>query len=58
MRIAVLGVGSVGGVLVGALADTGAELLCISRGETVTSLEVGLVIHTPEGAMEMVSSSK
>ncbi len=58
MRIAVLGVGSVGGVLVGALADTGAELLCISRGETVPSLEVGLVIHTPEGAMEMVSSDR
>lgn len=58
MRIAVLGVGSVGGVLVGALADTQVGLLCVSRGETVTSLRVGLVIHTPEGAIEMVSPDR
>ena len=55
MRIAVLGVGSVGGLLVGALADTEVGLLCVSRGETAASLRVGLVIHTPEGAIEMVS---
>lgn len=58
MRIAVLGVGSVGGVLVGALADTQVGLLCVSRGETVASLRVGLVIHTPEGAIEMVSPDR
>ncbi len=58
MRIAILGVGSVGGVLVGALADTQVGLLCVSRGETVTSLRVGLVIHTPEGAIEMVSPDR
>ena len=58
MRIAVLGVGSVGGVLVGALADTEVGLLCVSRGETAASLRVGLVIHTPEGAIEMVSPDR
>lgn len=58
MRIAILGVGSVGGVLVGALADTQVGLLCVSRGETVASLRVGLVIHTPEGAIEMVSPDR
>jgi len=58
MRIAVLGVGSVGGVLVGALADTEVGLLCVSRGETASSLRVGLVVHTPEGAIEMVSPDR
>jgi len=58
MRIAILGVGSLGGVLVGSLSDTEAELLCVSRGETAASLELGLVVHSPEGAIEMVPSDR
>ena len=54
MRIGILGVGSIGGVLLGSLADTGASLLCVSRGRTAEALRLGLVLHTPEGAMEMV----
>ena len=58
MRIAVLGVGSVGGVLVGSLADTDAHILCVSRGQTATTLESGLVLKNPEGAIEMIPSER
>ncbi|MDP7003420.1 MAG: 2-dehydropantoate 2-reductase [Candidatus Thalassarchaeaceae archaeon] len=58
MRIAILGVGSVGGVLVGALSETEVGLLCVSRGGTVASLRLGLAIHEPEGAIEMISPDR
>ncbi len=54
MKIGILGVGSIGGTLLGSLADTGASLLCVSRGRTADTLRLGLVLHTPEGTMEMV----
>ncbi|MDP6986035.1 MAG: 2-dehydropantoate 2-reductase [Candidatus Thalassarchaeaceae archaeon] len=54
MRIAVLGVGSVGGIIVGSLADTDAHILCVSRGQTAATLDSGLVLKTPEGAVEMI----
>ena len=44
MRIAVLGVGSIGGVLLGALSDTDCDLLAISRGISASNLSsMGLV---------------
>ena len=58
MRIAVLGVGSVGGILVGSLADTDAHILCVSRGQTAATLESGLVLKTPEGAVEMIPNGR
>jgi len=58
MRIAILGVGSVGGVLVGALAETEVGLLCVSKGGTAAALRLGLVIHTPEGAIEMIAPDR
>ena len=55
MRIAILGVGSIGGVLLSSLANTDAELIAISRGPTSQSLvSEGLVVHTPEGAIESI----
>ena len=55
MRIAILGVGSIGGVLLGALADTDAEMVAVARGTTASELsEIGLVMHTPEGSIEVV----
>ncbi|MDP6221239.1 MAG: hypothetical protein QGG76_06595, partial [Candidatus Thalassarchaeaceae archaeon] len=58
MRIAILGVGSIGGVLVGALSETEVGLLCVSRGGTAAALRLGLVIHTPEGVIEMISPDR
>ena len=58
MRIAVLGTGSLGGVIAGSLADTGAELVCVSRGRTAEVLESGLTIFTPEGAVEMIPGER
>ena len=54
MRIAIVGVGSIGGVLVGCLADTDARILCVSRGQTASNLRDGLVVINPEGAMEAI----
>tara|TARA_Y100000588_G_scaffold331332_1_gene368905 strand:- start:4524 stop:5474 length:951 start_codon:yes stop_codon:yes gene_type:complete len=58
MRIAILGVGSVGGVLLGCLSDTGSELVCLSRGVTAGILEAGLTLHTPEGTVEMIPGER
>ena len=50
LRIAIIGVGSIGGIILGALADTDADIVCISRGNTSLNLsDLGLVLHTPEG---------
>ncbi len=55
MRIAVLGVGSIGGVVLGALCDTDADLVAVSRGGLAANLaEIGLILHTPEGTIEMI----
>ena len=55
MRIAVLGVGSIGGVVLGALSDTDADLVAVSRGQAASNLEmIGLILHTPEGSIEMI----
>ena len=55
IRIAVLGVGSIGGVVLGTLSDTDADLVAISRGQGATNLEmIGLILHTPEGSIEMI----
>ena len=59
MRIAIIGVGSIGGIILGALADTDVEIICISRGSTSVNLsELGLVLHTPEGSIEVVPSER
>mgnify|MGYP001158209032 FL=1 len=59
LRIAIIGVGSIGGIILGALADTAADIVCISRGNTSTNLsDLGLVLHTPEGSIEVVPSER
>lgn len=59
MRIAILGVGSIGGVLLGALSDTEAELVAVARGTNYSMLsEAGLVLHTPEGSIEVISPER
>ena len=55
MRVAILGIGSIGGVILAGLADTDVELVAISRGPTAQSLaSEGLVIHSPEGVIESI----
>ena len=45
MQIAILGIGSIGGVLLGALSDTDAELVAVARGESSRMLsQAGLVL--------------
>ena len=59
MRIAILGVGSIGGVLLGALSDTDAELVAIARGEHSRLLsEGGLVLRTPDGPIEVLPAER
>ncbi len=59
MRIAILGVGSIGGVILGALSDTDAELVAIARGDNSRMLsEGGLVLHTPEGSIEVIPAER
>ena len=55
MRVAILGIGSIGGVILAGLADTELELVAVSRGSTAQVLSSeGLVIHTPEGVIESI----
>lgn len=59
MRIAIIGVGSIGGVILGALADTDADIVCVSKGRSASNLsDMGLVLHTPEGSIEVVPSER
>ena len=59
LRIAIIGVGSIGGIVLGALADTDVDIVCVSRGNTSANLsELGLVLHTPEGSIEVVPSER
>ena len=46
MRIAVLGVGSIGGVILGALSDTDADLVAVSRGQVASNLEMIGLFYT------------
>ena len=39
MKIAILGLGGVGGTLAGALADAAEELVCIVRGKTKEAVQ-------------------
>ena len=55
MKIAVLGVGSIGGVILGALSDTDCDLVAISRGNSASNLSsMGLVLYSPEGPIEAI----
>jgi len=55
MRVAILGVGSIGGVFLSSLSSADVDLLAISRGLTAKSLiSEGLILHTPEGAIEAI----
>ena len=59
LRIAIIGVGSIGGVILGALADTDADIVCVSKGRSASNLsDMGLVLHTPEGSIEVVPSER
>ena len=53
LRIAILGIGSIGGMLLGALADSDAQLIAVSRGYMASQIsERGLTLNTPEGTVE------
>ena len=58
MKVAILGTGALGGVIAGCLADTRAELVCVSRGRSSELIESGLTIFTPEGPMEMIPGER
>ena len=50
MRVAVIGVGAIGGLFASRLARSGCEVLLCARGETAQALEaVGLLLDTPDG---------
>ncbi|CAI8317401.1 MAG: 2-dehydropantoate 2-reductase [Marine Group II euryarchaeote MED-G33] len=50
MRVAVLGVGAIGGLVASRLARSGCEVLLCARGETAQALAaVGLLLDTPDG---------
>tara|TARA_Y100000590_G_scaffold39403_1_gene42180 strand:- start:5389 stop:6339 length:951 start_codon:yes stop_codon:yes gene_type:complete len=55
VKIAVLGIGSIGGVILGALSDTDCDLVAISRGNSASNLSsMGLVLYSPEGPIEAI----
>ena len=46
MRVGVLGIGSIGGIILAGLADTDVEIVAVSRGPSAQILSSeGLVIH-------------
>ncbi len=50
MRVAVLGVGAIGGLIASRLARSGCDVLLCARGETAQALDaVGLLLDTPDG---------
>ncbi len=50
MRVAVLGVGAIGGLVASRLARAGCDVLLCARGETAQALDaVGLLLDTPDG---------
>ena len=55
MRIAILGVGSIGTVILGSLSDTDAEIVAVSRGQRFDELaNEGVILHSPEGSIEVI----
>ena len=45
LRVAIIGVGSIGGIILGAMADTDVDIVCVSRGSTAKNLsDLGLVL--------------
>ena len=59
LRVAIIGVGSIGGIILGAMADTDVDIVCVSRGSTAKNLsDLGLVLHTPEGSIEVIPSER
>ncbi len=58
MRVAILGTGALGGVFAACLADTGAELVCVSRGRTSEILKTGMTVFNPDGAVEMIPGER
>lgn len=58
MKIAIVGVGAIGGILVGALSRTDCEIICVSRRNTAKLLSTGLVIKNPEGEIEFVNPDR
>lgn len=52
MRIVIYGIGAVGGVVAGALAASGQEVLGIARGEQFRAIrDNGLILHTHAGSL-------
>ena len=50
MRVAILGVGAIGGLMAARLSRAGCDVLLCARGETAQTLEsVGLLLETPDG---------
>jgi len=58
-RIAILGVGAIGGLLAARLAETEAEIVLIARGETAAALAIdGLHLMNPDGSMQHHSAAR
>ena len=52
MRVAVIGVGGIGGYFGAALAKAGVDVTFVARGETLVALRThGLTVHRPEGEL-------
>ena len=59
MRICVLGTGSIGSLILGALCSTEHDLVAVSRGETAMRLSTeGLVIHRHDGPIDMIPPTR
>ena len=59
MRIAVIGVGSIGGLILGALSTTNHDLVAVSRAGRALGLSIeGLVLHHHDGPIEMIPPSR
>jgi len=59
MRVAVLGVGAIGGLVAARLAKAGAELLLCARGEMAQALSaVGMLLEKPDGRTVALSPDR
>ena len=58
VRVAVLGVGAIGGLIAARLAATDADLLLYARGDTAQMLaSVGMQLEAADGKMEHIALS-